>query len=90
VMARCDAQATSEMGHELPRHLAERAAVMPPKAAAPSRDQGGRGGPKAEFVDYPNKMTASIREHRMKGLPEPPLIQVRAQASLCRALPNAG
>ena len=33
------------MGHELPRHLAERAAVMPPKAAAPSRDQGGRGGP---------------------------------------------
>ena len=35
----------AEMGHELPRHLAERAAVMPPKAAAPSRDQGGRGGP---------------------------------------------
>ena len=33
------------VGHELPRHLAERAAVMPPKAAAPSRDQGGRGGP---------------------------------------------
>ena len=25
------------LGHELPRHLAERAAVMPPKAAAPSR-----------------------------------------------------
>jgi ATP-dependent Zn protease len=24
------------LGHELPRHLAERAAVMPPKAAAPS------------------------------------------------------
>jgi hypothetical protein len=38
----------SQLGHELPRHLAERAAVMPPKAAAPSRDQGGRGGPIAE------------------------------------------
>jgi hypothetical protein len=37
------------LGHELPRHLAERAAVMPPKAAAPSRDQGGRGGPRAEI-----------------------------------------
>jgi hypothetical protein len=34
------------LGHELPHHLAERAAVMPPKAAAPSGDQGGRGGPK--------------------------------------------
>ena len=39
----------SQMGHELPRHLAERAAVMPPKAAAPSRDQGGRGGPLATW-----------------------------------------
>jgi hypothetical protein len=28
----------SLLGHELPRYLAERAAVMPPKAAAPSRD----------------------------------------------------
>ena len=34
--------------HELPRHLAERASVLPPKAAAPSRDQGGRGGPAAD------------------------------------------
>ena len=31
------------MGHGLPRHLAERAAVMPPKAAAPSCDQGEAG-----------------------------------------------
>src|SRR5580704_2248446 len=40
--------AHSLLGHELPRHLAERAAVTPPKAAAPSRDQGGRGGPQNE------------------------------------------
>ena len=39
----------SLVGHELPRHLAERAAVMPPKAAAPSRDQGGRGGPTSDI-----------------------------------------
>src|SRR6478752_1875652 len=37
-----------ELGHELPRRLAERAAVMPPKAAASSRDQGGRGGPQPD------------------------------------------
>ena len=37
-------------GHELPRHLAERAAVMPPRATAPSRDQGGRGGPKGDIA----------------------------------------
>jgi hypothetical protein len=36
------------MGHELPRHFAERAAVMPPNAAAPSRDDGGRGGPQRD------------------------------------------
>ena len=36
----------SVQGHELPRHVAERAAVMPPKVAALSRDQGGRGGPR--------------------------------------------
>jgi hypothetical protein len=45
----CDAHSTSEVGHELPRHLAERAAVIPSKAAAPSRDQGGRGGTNASF-----------------------------------------
>ena len=39
-------------GHELPRHLAERAAVLPPKAAAPSRDQGGRGGPIASLASF--------------------------------------
>ena len=39
----------SALGHELPRRLAERAAAMPPKAAAPSRDQGGRGGPQTDI-----------------------------------------
>ena len=47
------------MGHELSRHLAERAAVMPPKAAAPSRDQGGRGAPLATKVQR-NKPTSYL------------------------------
>jgi hypothetical protein len=32
------------LGHELPRHLAERAAVMPPKAAAPHATRAAEAG----------------------------------------------
>jgi len=58
-MLRCTevSQPIDAMGHELPRRLAERAAVMPPKAAAPSRDQGGRGGPVATKVQRSNMWT---------------------------------
>ena len=35
----------SVTGHELPRHIDERAAEIPPKAVAPSRDRRGRDGP---------------------------------------------
>jgi hypothetical protein len=74
----CDALSTSEMGHELPRHLAERAAVMAPKAAAPSRDQGGRGGPTPDKVHHspvnthPGPPTALItRDTERATRPEP-------------------
>jgi hypothetical protein len=40
---------TIAMGHELPRHLAERAAVMPPKAAAPGQQR--RFAPQREVTD---------------------------------------
>jgi hypothetical protein len=52
----------SGSGHELPRHLAERAAVMPPTAAAPSRDQGGRRG------QIPAARTCSKRRARCNAL----------------------
>ena len=65
------------MGHELPRRLAERAAIMPPKAAAPSRDQGGRGGPLHKVAALQpaargqcTRSTKSLRDSEASGLSE--------------------
>jgi len=66
---------TSALGHELPRHLAERAAVMPPKAAAPSRDQGGRGGPTTEVADL-HSITSSARDRNDSGIVSPSALAV--------------
>ena len=63
------------VGHELPRHLAERAAVMPPKAAAPSRDQGGRGGPIGEIPDV-YSITSSARPMSGSGMVMPSVLAV--------------
>ena len=65
----------SPLGHELPRHLAERAAVMPPKAAAPSRDQGGRGGPIGEIPDV-YSITSSARPMSGSGKVMPSVLAV--------------
>jgi hypothetical protein len=62
----------SAWGHELPRRPGERAAVMLPKAAAPSRDQGGRGGPLSDKVRRSKttsySITSSARVRKVSGI----------------------
>ena len=68
------------LGHEPPRHLGERAAVMPPKAAAPSRDKGGRGGPTTDSRSAANKfhhsITSSARTKSVCGIVNPSALAV--------------